>query len=439
MLPAFGRYFFPHIIRGTDEVPECHAGLIRELSSAKSSAIIFPRHFAKTTWEKIDTIHDIVYGLEPVILYVGATLRDGQFHFESIKGELENNELLRSVYGNLVPDPKNLGRKWTNTHFETLNRVNVVARTRAKGRGVNIRNQRPTKIILDDIEDDETVRNADLRKKLDHWIFGVIVQSRDKQHGRVKMIGTILHPESSLVKFHKTFGGIKRAAIEDGASIWPEMWPLSSLEEERGKIGTLLFNQEYMNQPITAAERMVSEETLRKVPRPARESLDMYGAIDPAISEKQTADYTAIVSAGRRTDSGKIVVWAVERGHLAFPEQVRTVLRRHVQYQYLLFGVETVAYQRALKQELDRVSAIDGTYVPTSELTVDTDKVRRFLHVLPFIENGTIQFCDDLPDEFFAELLEFPNGVHDDMVDAFVHAATLAIESSAMPEVIRLV
>jgi hypothetical protein len=119
MLPTFGRYFFPHIIRGNDEVPECHESLIRELSSSKSSAIIFPRHFAKTTWEKIDTIHDIVYGLEPVILYVGATLRDGQFHFESIKGELENNDLARSVTATSCPIRRISG---ANGRIRTLKR-----------------------------------------------------------------------------------------------------------------------------------------------------------------------------------------------------------------------------------------------------------------------------------------------------------------------------
>ena len=116
-LHIFGKYFFPHIIEGLEDVPECHIDLIRELSTPNDSGIIFPRGFAKSTWEKIDTIHDIVYQLEPVILYISAVLKDAQFHFESIKGELENNVLLRAVYGDVVPSEKNKSRKWTNTHF----------------------------------------------------------------------------------------------------------------------------------------------------------------------------------------------------------------------------------------------------------------------------------------------------------------------------------
>ena len=67
-LHIFGRYFFPHLIKGSEDVPECHIDLTLEIGKRKNGAIIFPRGFAKTTWEKIDTVHDCVYGLEDVIL-----------------------------------------------------------------------------------------------------------------------------------------------------------------------------------------------------------------------------------------------------------------------------------------------------------------------------------------------------------------------------------
>src|SRR3990167_8787977 len=76
MLHIFGRFFFPNIIMGNDEVPEAHLQLIEFMTSPQDGAAIFPRGFAKTTWEKIDCLHDIVYGVEPVILYISATLGD---------------------------------------------------------------------------------------------------------------------------------------------------------------------------------------------------------------------------------------------------------------------------------------------------------------------------------------------------------------------------
>ena len=95
MLPVFGRYFFPHIITGTDPVPDCHIDLLHEMNRREDGAILFPRGFAKTTWEKIDTIHDIEYELEPVILYIGNTMTEAQFHFESIKTALRRKNRVK--------------------------------------------------------------------------------------------------------------------------------------------------------------------------------------------------------------------------------------------------------------------------------------------------------------------------------------------------------
>ena len=36
-LHFFGRYFFPHIIKGLDEVPECHKDLIKEMRSIENT------------------------------------------------------------------------------------------------------------------------------------------------------------------------------------------------------------------------------------------------------------------------------------------------------------------------------------------------------------------------------------------------------------------
>lgn len=307
-LHIFGRYFFPHIIKGTDDVPEAHLDLIHELSEPRDSAIIFPRGFAKSTWEKIDTIHDIVYKLEPVILYISTTLSDAGLHFESIKAELEGNDLLRLVYGNLVPPDSLTGRKWTNKHFETTNGVNVVARGASKGRGVNIKNQRPTKIICDDVEDDDQVRSVLRRNKLNRWLYETIFPSKDKKRGRIKLIGTVLHRSCELLKFYHAHGGIYRQAIENGKSIWPKYWTLEDLFKIRdgytdaaGKqvkgIGTRAFNQEYMNNPTSDEmanfpAEYIDAHVYSALPVMVNKRVVIY--MDPMGGQKSTSDEYAI-------------------------------------------------------------------------------------------------------------------------------------------------
>lgn len=314
-LHIFGRYFFPHIIKGFDDVPECHMGLIEEMNKPDDSGIIFPRGYAKSTWEKIDTIHDIVYGLEPVILYISDILQDAKFHFESMKSELENNELLQTVYGNMVPDQKLLGTKWTNTHFETTNGINVVARGAGKGRGVNIKNQRPTKIICDDIESDEQVKSAVRRNKLHRWLYEVIFPSKDKSRGRIKMIGTVLHEMAEILQFYEKHGGIFRKAIENNVSIWPKVYTLTDLDGIKDKIGTRAFSQEYMNTP-TSDEMANFDPTWIDIncysllPNFGRVKTVIY--IDPQAGESAQADEFAIT----------VLTWEEKDVHRYVKEQI---------------------------------------------------------------------------------------------------------------------
>lgn len=356
-LHIFGRFFFPQIIKGNNDVPDCHLELIEEMNRPDDSAIIFPRGFAKSTWEKIDTIQDIVYGIEPVILYISDILQSAKYHFESMKSELENNDLLRLVYGNLVPDQKLLGTKWTNTHFETTNGINVVARGAGKGRGVNIKNQRPTKIVCDDIESDEQVKSAVRRNKLHRWLYEVIFPSKDKNKGRIKMIGTVLHEMAEIFQFYEKHGGIFRKAIENNESIWPKVYTLTDLDKIKDKIGTRAFSQEYMNTP-TSDEMANFDPTWIDIncysllPNFGRIKTVIY--IDPQAGESAQADEFAITVltweerdvhryvkeqiAGRvsQLEQAKLVVRAWLRNKNAYVVGVEKVLNQTAVYQYLV-------------------------------------------------------------------------------------------------------
>lgn len=355
MLHIFGKYFFPHIIKGHYETPQAHIELIREISSPQDSGIVFPRGFAKSTWEKIDTLHDIVYNLEPVILYISNNLTDAGYHFESIKTELENNERLRYVYGNLVPDQSRKGVKWTNKHLEAANGVNLVARGANKGRGVNIKNQRPTKAIIDDGEDDEMVRSPERRQKYRNWVHNVVIPSLDVERGRLKVIGTVIHEKVFVLDFYHKKGGILRKAIEGGKSIWPEYWTEERLEQKRLDIGTRAFMQEYMNEPTNDdlanfKAEFIDEHTI--VAEPKLTSPQAVIHLDPQAGETAQADEYCI----------SLVVWEKKDIHRYCIKQVAGKASQMRQaYEFIklwlehkdiikLAGVEKVMNQTAVFQ-----------------------------------------------------------------------------------------
>jgi len=436
-LHIFGRYFFPHIIKGDDEVPECHLDLIDAITDGNDGAVIFPRSFAKTSWEKIDTIHDIVYSLEPVILYISSSLGEAQFHFESIKSEFERNENLIATYGYLVPPPELIGQKWTNTHFETTTGVNMVARGAGKGRGVNIKNQRPTKIIADDIETDEQVRSSILRQKLHDWLFNVILPSKDSERGFFKMIGTVIHPECEILKFYKGHGGIFRQAKENGHSIWPAMWPDWKLErlengftDDQGQyhegIGKRAFMQEYMNQPINDTTSVIKREWIEaNFYQYLPDELEIKMAVDPNAGLSTFADYMAISVIGKERKTGDRFVLDRWRGRIPITQQAEKVLEYKKRWNPNQIGIEKVKTMNALYQYCLDLSAKDDWGCGIIPLNPKgEDKLSRLLRFQPLIEQGKIKF-NRSHEDFHLELEAFPNGEFDDMCDSFIYCLSM--------------
>lgn len=356
MLHIFALYFFYAFIPDPN-IPQAHFDLIDEITNPFDGAVIFPRGFAKSTWIKVDTLHDIVYGLEPVILYVGATVGDAGHHFESIKGQLEENELLRTVYGDLVPPESKVGRKWTARHFETTNGVNVVARGRSRGRGVNIRNKRPTKVIVDDAEDDKMVRKPDQRAKFHDWLNSVIFPSVDKVRGRIKMVGTVLHEFAEIVLFYEKHGGVFKRAIENGKSIWPNYFPLEDLDEIKKKVGTRAFNREYMNNAKSEDEAGIKREWIEKgeyVTLPVQLGFEAFIYIDPQAGESAQADEFAITCLYKERQSVHRYVIEQEAGRISQNEQAKEVVRMWLRHRKIvvLVGVEKVLNQTSVWQTL---------------------------------------------------------------------------------------
>lgn len=438
MLHVFGRFFFPHIVLSAECAP-FHHELHAELARKEDSAIIEPREHAKTTWLRIDTLHDIVYQIEPFIVFVSATLNDSQMSFAFVKTELEVNRALKQVYGNLVPpfNPHN-PRKWSDTHFQTLNSVICVARGGGRGRGLNIGGKRPTKVIVDDMENDEAVRNKERRKKLEHWFFNVLIPSIDSERGYFKMVGTILHYDCLLLKVYQKYGGVRRAALEqdgkpsmEGQPIWPGWWTLEKLMKRKRDMGSFPFSQEYLNEPMSDEGADVKLAWVKRVhevklfDKQNKSLFSFHSALDPAISQKEHADDSAIVTVGRKKDTPpeekRIVVLNAIAGRWGMTGTIKESKRIYDRYPEHKFLCENVAFQEGLRQMLNQAGVPAKPCNPRGK-----DKRSRLLKIVGLIEFGNIEFMDGTED-LISQLVQFPNTDNDDLVDAFVMAVESAI------------
>ena len=218
------------------------------------------------------------------------------------------------------------------------------------------------------------------------------------------------------------------ALIDHNSNIlWPGKFPTTKeVEDLKRTIGNeKSWQREIMLRIITDEDQVVKPEWIHyydELPPLKDSGLRFIGTgIDLAISQKDTADYTAMVSAhvhGRQENLQVYILPNPVNERLDFP----TALERAKQLSKALVGgghttelyIEEVGYQPALIQELKRQS-----YHAEGVKVAGQDKRSRLSLLTSMIQNGQVLFprkgCEDL----ITQLTGFGLEKHDDLADAF--------------------
>lgn len=138
--------------------------------------------------------------------------------------------------------------------------------------------------------------------------------------------------------------------------------------------------------------------------------------VDLAVSLKNEADYTAIVVVGEDA-AGNAHVVDVFRDRLTFNDILSTIKHYADKWRVETVAIEKVQAQAYVAQELIRT-----TMLPVDPITPQGDKLARFMPLEGKLEHGYLYHVRGLPIYYEDELLNFPNGQHDDTVDALVYA-----------------
>lgn len=197
------------------------------------------------------------------------------------------------------------------------------------------------------------------------------------------------------------------------------------VESARLELPALVFAQEYLGQSVDMGGTLVKREHLRYGDAPSGLRIGM--GVDLAISQKETADYSAIVVVGYDKDSGQRYVLDCVRDRVSFHNVVDMVKRMADKWQPARINIEAVQYQVAVVQELLR-----KTSLPVKSVRPDKDKVTRFQPLQARYEQGLVTHVRSLMQDFERELLDFPAAEHDDMVDALVYAEQAAVKSQVV-------
>lgn len=284
---------------------------IAELLESESRAVFAaPRGHSKSSLITLAyTLYRLAYGLSRYVVVVSDSGPQATDHVGNIYKELLENEKLTRDFPHLAlpgfEHYRSQKVKRTTADFITVGGVRVTG----KGAGMALRgmrhgSQRPDLLILDDVENDESVRTADQREKLKSWFLKSASNLFGAVGGQLIVIGTVLHRSSLLAWLLSDEGPqsyskrLYRAVKEDGTALWPDAWTLELLDKKRNEIGSRAFSSEYMNEPVDEGstlwkEAWVTPYRVREAPECSR----IVVAVDPSVSG--TGDACGIVAAGK--------------------------------------------------------------------------------------------------------------------------------------------
>ena len=428
----FAKTYLPHYFNKPS--PEFHKE-IYEFTRVEDEPVFIaaPREHAKSTVVSFETpIEDICLERKHFILLISDTEDLAADFNVFIQLEIEENERIKADFGNLK------GPSWSAADFITRNGIRVKARGRGQRvRGLRNRQFRPDRVIIDDLENDKNVKNPKIVKEAVNWILTAVMGSLAENFSMI-MIGTILAKNSVLSHFINAkddedkplyLSKIYRAIQADGTPLWPDKWPLERLEKKKRQIGTMNFNQEFMNDPKDE-DGMFREEWIRYYhpEEIINRHLRNYIYTDPSMESGASNDYKAIITLGK-DDEGIMYVLDAFLRHCSIDTMARVGYSRYEEFRPVGFGLEENALGEFAQSPYKLVAKEKHYQLPIKGIKHATNKEARVGRLSAFVERGILRFRKGHSDQdlLVEQLIFFPTStVNDDGPDALEGAVAMA-------------
>jgi predicted phage terminase large subunit-like protein len=362
----------------------------------------------------------------------------------NIRQELESNELILADYGRLIDD-RIKATQFTQTNVLLANGCRILGRSRGqKIRGLRHQQYRPDLVVIDDPEEREKVQKKEYRDKTEQWLRGDVIPSIEETKARLIVIGNVLHTDSLMARLqvdevfvHREYSLLDK----NGKCTWRGKYPDDkALKKQEAKVGRIAWMREYLLKVVPPDDQEVEEDWIQYYDKLPKDSAGKGGVgVDLAISKKETADFTAMVSGILSLEQAMPKIYVIPNPvneRLSFHETIEQMKSIHIAmrlYAHPTFYIEDVAYQKAAIQEANR------HMLSVQAMKAGNDKRSRLRTAATYIQNGVVLFprkgCEDL----IAQLLGFGVEDHDDLVDALVYLILgLSDDGLDMPEVTLL-
>ena len=299
---AFVDYYFQSVTRGT-KCARFHIEAANKIASSKNFKGVFEwaRGHAKSThlslfiplWLKAK-------GEFKTFVLVGQNEPSAKRLLSKIQAHLVKNKRYIQDFG--TQTDANTG-EWKDGEFSTRDGVKFIAVGRGQSpRGLSSDDSfRPDFIVIDDLDDDELVRNPRRVRETIKWVQEALFGTLDMGRGRFAMVGNRIAKNSVLTSFIEKQGIFHtkiNALDEFGEPSWIEKYSIEEIESVRTFQGYFAFQKEYMNNPIEEGN-VFQNHWIKWANMPNFEDFEQITAyIDPSFKSSSKNDYKAIAIVG---------------------------------------------------------------------------------------------------------------------------------------------
>lgn len=436
-------FFFARAILGFAELdPKIHRPACKALEDYEHNTrivVVFPR-----TWFK-STIASIAYPIWRSIndpnsrgLIAQSTYDNACKKLRAIAGVFEKNNLFRALYADILPTKQ---CRWSGECLE-VKRTNAHPEGTFEAAGVGTTT---TSRHYDYIIQDDTIAP----KKDD--MTGIIQQPT--QMDIEKAIGwhslchpMLLHPKNSQIVIVGTrwaerdlIGYIKEkfpdyhiiektacekdgepCGLDDGGTPTWDRFDADVLREIEANEGPYMFACLYLNKPTAAINQVFRREWIRYYDNKPKQCFACT-SVDLAAAEKEESsnpDYNVITTTAVDPRSGRIYVLEYTRDRMSPSDVINVIFDHYHRYHPTKTIVEAIGYQRVLMHYIQQRQRKQNClfYIDQLKGYGKVSKQERIRSLQAYFSDGLIMIREGM-DELEHELLAFPKGQHDDILD----------------------
>lgn len=423
---------------------------------ANKVAIAAPRGWGKTSIVALALMaRYILFRKCEFVVYINMSFDAASLQTENLRRELTTNLSIKQFFGPIRA--RGVKRDEVDESFSKKAWVayDTFILPRGSGqqvRGVLFKNSRPGLIVIDDLEDPDTIESEDIRRKRKNWLYADVIKAIPRLHKNWKIvyIDTLKHEAALMQNLLDApdWASIRLEACDDNfKSNAPEFMSDEDVAEEwenHSKAGmTDVFFREFRNLPISTKDAafrkdyfryyghartdQIGENDLKKIDADIQADRDIETVVilDPAKTVKIHSAETAVVGIGIDLRNARLYVRDAISEKMYPDEIYEALFGMATRLDAKVLGIEETSLNEFIKQPIKNEMFKRGKFFELIWLKArgGMKKELRVKELVPYYRMGYIyhnKACS-VVNRLEAQLIMFPRSALWDLMDCLAY------------------